>query len=270
MLTERPGTGTPIHKHVNKGTHQRKRGEGKDDAQQLRFWGTITTDGAKGRAASLGGRYGFCHLMAPISYANQLALVALQSSSQVQVTTTGEQIAFLPRDGASVGLIFYPGARVESEAYAVFLHAIARWGYATFLPKMPLGLAVFGRDRAATLISAYPAIQTWVLGGHSMGGGIACEFVATHRNVRGLLMYGTFCGCDLSHRRDLAVTLIYGTQDAVVTPAQARSVAIEGGIHSFFGDYGHQDGDGQATISHEEARVQILEASYALFQQIEQ
>jgi hypothetical protein len=68
--------------------------------------------------------------------ANQLALSALQSSSQVRVTTTEEQIVFLPRDGAPVGLIFYPGARVEAEAYAVFLHEIARWGYATFLPRL--------------------------------------------------------------------------------------------------------------------------------------
>ena len=214
-------------------------------------------------------------------YANQLALSALQSSGQVHVTNDEEQIAFLPRDGASVGLIFYPGARVEAEAYAVFLHEIARWGYATFVAKMPLGLAIFGRDRAASLISAYPGVKTWVLGGHSMGGGMACGFVATHANVRGLLLYGTFPGCDLSGRKDLVVTLIYGTHDAVITPAQvtqARSklpahtcyVAVEGGTHSFFGDYGPQYGDGQATISHEEARLQILQASHALFQQVEQ
>jgi hypothetical protein len=212
--------------------------------------------------------------------ADQLALSALHSSRTVQVTTTEEQIAFLPRDGASLGVIFYPGARVEAEAYAVFLHEIARWGYATFVCKMPLGLAVFGRERAATLISAYPAIQRWVLAGHSMGGGVACDFVASHPNVRGLLLYATFCGCDLSNRQDLAVMVIYGTHDAVILPAQVisarsrlpaqtRSVEILGGIHSFFGDYGLQDGDGQATISREEARVQILQASHAFFQQIE-
>ncbi|WP_220210470.1 alpha/beta hydrolase [Reticulibacter mediterranei] len=149
-------------------------------------------------------------------------------------------------------------------------------------PEAPRGqnLAVFGRDYAATLISASPAIQTWVVGGHSMGGGMACEFVATHANVRGLLLYGTFPGCDLSRRKDLAVTLIYGTQDAVITPAmvtsarsklpmQTRYVEISGGTHSFFGDYGPQDGDGQATISREEARLQILKASHVLFQQLE-
>lgn len=214
-------------------------------------------------------------------HANRLARSALQSSSKVNVKTTEQRIAFLPHDGASVGLIFYPGAKIESEAYAVFLHEIARWGYAMFLPKMPLDLAVFGRDSAATLIAAYPAIQTWVLGGHSMGGGMACEFVATHLSVRGLLLYGTFPGCDLSKRKELAVTLISGTHDAVITPAQVTEsgsklpaqtqyVEISGGTHSFFGDYGPQDGDGQATISHEEARLQILKASHALFRRLEQ
>jgi dienelactone hydrolase len=213
-------------------------------------------------------------------HANQFALSFLQSSRKVDVTQTEEYIAFLPREGTSVGLVFYPGARVEAEAYAVFLHEMATWGYATFLTKMPLGLAVFGRNRAASLISAYPAIQTWVAGGHSMGGGMACEFVATHTNVRGLLLYGTFPGCDLSRRKELAVTVIYGTHDTVITPAQvtgsrsklpaqARYVEISGGTHSFFGDYGLQEGDGQATISHEEARFQILEASHALFRQLE-
>jgi len=195
------------------------------------------------------------------------------------VTHTDDQIAFLPRDGAKVGLIFYPGARVDAEAYAVFMHELARQGYATFLVKMPLGLAIFGTDRAATLISAYPAIQTWVLGGHSLGGAVACDFVATHPNVRGLLLYASSSTRDLSTRNDLAVTLIYGTHDAVVAPAditetrsnfpaQTQYVAIEGGIHSFFGDYGLQDGDGQATISREEARAQIQTASVALLKQI--
>jgi predicted esterase len=211
--------------------------------------------------------------------ADQRARAALQSSRTVQVTTTEDQIAFLPHAAAAVGLIFYPGAHVEAEAYAAFLHAMSEWGYMTLVPKMPLGLAIFGRDRAATLMAAYPAIQRWVLGGHSMGGGVACDFVATQPTVSGLLLYGTFCGCDLSHRNDLAVTVIYGTHDAVIPPAlviaaraklppQTRYIAIEGGTHAFFGDYGPQAGDGQAAISQEVARTQILEASLALLQEV--
>lgn len=159
------------------------------------------------------------------------------------------------------------------------MHELARQGYATFLVNMPLGLAYVGTDRAATLMSAYPAIQTWVLGGHSMGGAAASDFVATHPNVRGLLLYASSSTCDLSQRNDLAATVIYGTHDAVVAPAriaetrsnfsvQTQYIAIEGGIHSFFGDYGLQEGDGQATISREEARAQILAGSRALLKQI--
>ncbi len=92
-------------------------------------------------------------------------------------------------------------------------------------------------------------------------------------------MYAVSSNRDLSKRIDLAVTLIYRTHDAVVAPAnltstrsnfpaQTQYVAIEGGTHSFFGDYGLQEGDGQATISREEARAQIQAASRALLQQI--
>ncbi len=204
----------------------------------------------------------FFHSSLPYG-ADQLALDALQSHSNVTVTNTDEHIAFLPRDSAKVGLIFYPGARVDAEAYAVFMHGLARQGYATFLVKMPLGLAFFGTDRATTLISAYPALQTWVLGGHSLGGAVAADFVATHPHVRGLLLYAASSNRDLSKRTDLAVT---STRPNF--PAQTQYVAIEGGIHSFFGDYGLQEGDGQATISREEARAQIQAGSRALLKQI--
>ena len=35
-------------------------------------------------------------------------------------------------------------------------------------------------------------------------------------------------------------------------PTNYKEVIIEGGNHSNFGDYGHQRGDGEATISNEE------------------
>ena len=38
-------------------------------------------------------------------------------------------------------------------------------------------------------------------------------------------------------------------------------MAIEGAVHSFFGDYGAQPGDGEPTVSHDEARSQIGDAS---------
>jgi hypothetical protein len=36
---------------------------------------------------------------------------------------------------------------------------------------------------------------------------------------------------------------------------------IDGAVHAFFGDYGSQPGDGEPTISHDEARTQISNAT---------
>lgn len=57
----------------------------------------------------------FFHSFRPYG-ADQLALDALRSTSKVSVTNTDDHIAFLPRDAANVGLIFYPGARVDAQA----------------------------------------------------------------------------------------------------------------------------------------------------------
>ena len=63
-----------------------------------------------------------------------------------------------------------------------------------------------------------------------------------------------------------------GINDGLATPADIEAsapnlpegsafVTVEGAVHSFFGDYGPQPGDGQPTISHDEARTQISNAS---------
>ncbi len=51
-------------------------------------------------------------------------------------------------------------------------------------------------------------------------------------------------------------------------PADSEFVAIEGAVHSQFGDYGPQAGDGQPTISHDEAREQISKESVAFVDRI--
>ena len=71
---------------------------------------------------------------------------------------------------------------------------------------------------------------------------------------------------------DLVVTSIYGTLDGLATgnkidasrpllPAGTRWVAIEGGNHAQFGDYGPQAGDNQATITAEEQQAQAAAAT---------
>jgi hypothetical protein len=45
-------------------------------------------------------------------------------------------------------------------------------------------------------------------------------------------------------------------------------VEIAGGIHSFFGDYGLQPGDGVATTSREQAQAEIVTATVAMLDRI--
>ena len=79
----------------------------------------------------------------------------------------------------------------------------------------------------------------------------------------------------LSGRTDLHVASIYGTADALATPASIDAsradlppstvfTPIEGGIHAYFGDYGPQSGDGTPTVGRDEAQRQIVAATDTL------
>ena len=45
-------------------------------------------------------------------------------------------------------------------------------------------------------------------------------------------------------------------------------LAVEGAVHSFFGDYGEQPGDGTPTISRDDAQRQIVAATVTLLERI--
>ena len=73
---------------------------------------------------------------------------------------------------------------------------------------------------------------------------------------------------------------IFGTDDGLATPADiderkpdlpasTEYVPIDGAIHSFFGDYGLQRGDGTPTISRTDAQDQIAEASIGFLDTLE-
>ncbi len=104
------------------------------------------------------------------------AMQALHSDEVVNVTLLPGQIIFRPAQGTvDVGLVFYPGGRVDYRSYAPPLRAIAAEGYWVALVSMPLNLAVFDPNRANAVIDAHPEIQHWAVGGHSLGGAMAAQ-----------------------------------------------------------------------------------------------
>ena len=201
----------------------------------------------------------------------QTALESLDTSRLER----GKGLVFSPSGGISeVGLILYPGGRVQPEAYAPLGEAIAARGYLTIIPRMRLNLAVLEIRAADEVMAAYPEVDRWVIGGHSLGGAMAAEYAADQaEKVQGLVLYAAYPAdsTDLSDR-DLEVLSIFASRDGLASteevlasadrlPADTVWVEIEGGNHAGFGWYGPQRGDFPATIQKEEQQIQILEAT---------
>jgi dienelactone hydrolase len=135
-------------------------------------------------------------------------------------------------------------------------------------------MAIFGINRAEAVIETFPAIQTWAIGGHSLGGAMAAEFAQSHpAQVSGLVLWAAYPGesNDLS-QSELAVLSISASEDGLATPEKinasrellpesTRFIEIQGGNHAGFGRYGAQSGDGVATLSPADQQAQIIDAT---------
>ena len=178
-------------------------------------------------------------------------------------------ITFAPQDKekATKALIFYPGGRVQYTAYAPLMHELAKNNFVCILVHMPGNLAVLDQNAADGIIEKYkeiyPSIQEWYMGGHSLGGAMAAEYVSKHADeFDGLYLFAAYSTADLSDS-DLRVFSVYGSEDGVLDmdkyrkyrsnlPEDTYEYVIDGGCHSYFGSYGLQKGDGTPDVAFEE------------------
>ncbi len=181
--------------------------------------------------------------------------------------------AFHPAQSTDTGFIFHPGGLVDPAAYAPLMKQLSKQGLTTVITPMPLDLAIFGVNKASDVIAAYPEIKHWIIGGHSLGGSMAAEFVKGHpAAVEGMAFMASYPAdaTDLS-ALPIKIVSIHGSQDGLATPDKIQNslknlpadtpiVLIEGGNHAQYGNYGPQSGDGIATISREEQQQQTVEA----------
>lgn len=187
---------------------------------------------------------------------------------------------FQPEQPADTGFIFYPGGLVDPAAYAPLMKQLSDQGMTTVIVPMPLDLAVFGVNKANDVIAAYPEIQNWIIGGHSLGGSMAAEFVKGNpAAVKGLAFMASYPADSTNlSALPLTATSIYGTNDGVARnvfneslnrlPPGTPLVIIDGGNHAQFGHYGPQAGDGVATITREEQQQLTTAAVVELAQQL--
>ncbi|BCJ94058.1 thioesterase [Anaerocolumna cellulosilytica] len=203
----------------------------------------------------------------------EAAKEALKSDETVAVQN-GTYIHLKPLvNRKKIGIIMYPGARVDAEAYAVLGKKLAREGMDVFILKMPLRIAFFGVNAADRILNEHKdELSTWYIGGHSLGGVVAANYAVDHQEtIDGVIFLASYPvkGKDFKNA-DLRYLQIFASKDGFVTkedrengaallPAERIVYTIEGGNHEQFGYYGHQKGDGIPDITREEQHEVIKE-----------
>ena len=192
--------------------------------------------------------------------ADSTALAALEGNERVAVELGEDRVSFLPEEPAA-GFIFYPGGKVEYTAYAPLMMALAEEDILCVLLKMPCNLAVLDMNAAQGIPEEYPEVETWYIGGHSLGGSMAASHAAkdpgAYAGVALLAAYST------EPLTEFEVISVYGSEDGVLNlekyaqyrdnlPEDTSEHILDGGCHAWFGSYGPQDGDGSPTITPEE------------------
>ena len=207
------------------------------------------------------------------------AMANLEDSTLVDVTENNF-ISFTPENTtATTGLIIYPGAKVEPEAYAPLANKIAQAGYEVIITPMPLNFAIFDSNAADEVISKFPNIKNWVISGHSLGGVMAAKYASENSNIKGVIFYASYPQGDELKNSNIKVTSIYGSLDGVadlekiigskdLLPTSTTFVEITGGNHAQFGSYGEQSGDNPAEISADEQVEKAANASIELLDKI--
>ena len=207
------------------------------------------------------------------------AMANLEDSTLVDVTENNF-ISFTPENTtATTGLIIYPGAKVEPEAYAPLANKIAQAGYEVIITPMPLNFAIFDSNAADEVISKFPNIKNWVISGHSLGGVMAAKYASENSSIKGVIFYASYPQGDELKDSNIEVTSIYGSLDGVadlekiiaskdLLPTSTTFVEITGGNHAQFGSYGEQSGDNPAEISADEQIEKAANASIELLDKI--
>jgi predicted alpha/beta-hydrolase family hydrolase len=180
-------------------------------------------------------------------------------------------LIFQPTESKAVGVILYPGAKVNPEAYSYLGEQLADQGYFVGIPKVRFNLPMFEADKAWEMINKYPSIKTWYVGGHSLGGVAAASFAYENRQtVDGLILLASYPSNRTNFAQmDIPILSIFAEEDGLSTVEEIEEAEsllsnqtvlyeIKGGNHAQFGMYGPQKGDNKATMSVKEQQDLII------------
>lgn len=158
--------------------------------------------------------------------------------------------------------IFYPGAKVESKAYVGLAETIANENVDVALCNMPFNLALFGINKASSIINENKYEHIYI-GGHSLGGAMAASYAHDNGDkLDGVILLGSYATKKMPE--NLECLSMLGTLDKIVKQDKFnknreyfngilyKEIIIGGGNHSNFGNYGLQKKDIVDSISNKE------------------
>jgi len=218
-------------------------------------------------------------------------------NAAVSMTETPDYIALSPANAVpeSTGIMFYPGGLVDPHAYIEPMQElVSQDNRQVVILKVAANLAIANNNKAYRFRNDFNGISDWVIGGHSLGGVVACMDAAAHREAyKGLFLLAAYSVSDLSDW-DAPVMLLTAEFDVVGNPGdlvvnepnlpprldaatlveipatgtigQTIYHDIAGGNHSQFGTYGAQEGDGEATISAAAQQAEVRDFLRAFLQ----
>lgn len=197
-------------------------------------------------------------------HADSKANEYLNGSDDVEVIKT-ENGMLLDGPGNDTALILYPGAKVEYTSYLPLLTLICEKNVDCFVVEMPFNLAIFNENAADEIIGNYNYTHYYI-SGHSLGGVMASSYVNHTNKTDGLILLASYPTEEIQK----PVLSIYGSEDKVLNLKKysesktlmknLTEIIIKGGNHAQIGDYGHQSGDGTASISPERQQEEIADS----------
>ncbi|MED3787704.1 alpha/beta hydrolase [Peribacillus frigoritolerans] len=180
-------------------------------------------------------------------------------------------VTFEPTKTKKVGIVLYPGAKVEPEAYGYYAKELSKEGYTVVIPNVRFIFALFDKNKATEAKDTYPEVEKWYVAGHSLGGVAASAFAYENpKEVEGIILLGSYPS-DSNDFSKMKVPMLslYAEHDGLSTvekilktkhllSKEANMHKIAGGNHGQFGVYGKQKGDNEATISAKKQQEEMI------------
>ncbi len=168
----------------------------------------------------------------------------------IKETTIKDDNIYFDGTNKDIGIIIYPGAKVEASAYAFLAKELNDYGYTVVIADFPLRFAFLDINVCDDIIKARKDISSWVIVGHSLGGTMAGYSARDNTSISALVFLASYTTANVN----VDSLYIYGSNDNVLSKDKVPTdnlYIIEGGNHAGFASYGPQKNDGKLEITRE-------------------